>query len=585
MAWTEARAALWRARAPRDYEPIPWLIAGGVVVGIAFVTAPDFWDVVPCGEPGSSCGPTPVLAFILPLLIVTGGLLLFLPWGAVLSSGVAAVVALWFWVPLAPGVITWPVFPIVLGSWLWHGRRLIRAQRRFASPALVSLPPGVIASVRRVRPQRSPWEMPEVVLLCLVMAGALGAPALYLAYGAEIGRDDQSRLRALELDGTIIARHGVSEDSEQTYAITVRVDEAVEGLGRELVIEPWGTEHRLGQSVTILVDPERPAWTRLASEPPDHFWLLAFGHLAALVGVGALAVLIDQRQRAHQLRKPMVTDRGLPVRIGPGASRGSVPILCSDTAWSFAGFHPDAEDPFGRAQISRDTRAYLVGGLSKNDPAQLALETGQASYPGRLRFTERGWVNLRAKRALEMGVDGPTPVPYLAPDEFRWQQRRWGGVAARILGVLAPVLPFATFPWVSNTWIRAGIAVLAVAVAVCAIRVEGREVVLDARRFTTRGMWGRTRIPTWAVAEVSLTHDLRVVLLDNQGESIELDLGERGWEFADRVAGFIEARTTSPDPSMPRTSFAETAQVWRRPTLALLPLVVICVAAAWLLLG
>lgn len=585
VAWTEARAAVWRASAPSGVEPGEgWQFAGGAAVFIAMISAP---SDIPCGAPGAECGTSQVLALVLPLLAVTWLFLMMMPWLAVLTSGIAATVAMVFWFPVVPGVIVWPPFSVALAVWLWHLRSQARAQGRIASCSLEPVPPALVAALRQMKPRRIPWDGTEVFGAAVVAMAIAVAPVAYWAYVGEAAKDDASYARSITVDATVTQVEGADEDDDAPYAITLRLAEDIDGLPREIEVEPWVRDHVVGDTVQILFDPERPTWTRLADEPPDHFILLFFAHVVALGGLAALVLLINARRSARRMGQPLVCERAIAVLVDSVTTRRGATafhVRCVDTESSFATIDVHIDDPLTRLVLPTPEPGYLIGGLTVGDPARVVVATGEASDVTMLSYPESSWRE-DAATALKAGLSGPTPVPYHAHDDFRWRPRRWGRVAGTILGGLALVVPFATYPWVGNTWLRAGIAVAALALVLSAIRIEAPEVLLDDRRFTRRGMWRYIRIPTWAVVEVSLTHRLIVELVDNLGERIELDLGERGWEFADRMAGFIDTRTTSPDPSTPGTSFAETAQVWRRFTVALIPAVMLSIAAAWVFLG
>lgn len=405
MAWTEDRAAAWRAQAPYEYHPAPWLWAGVIMVLFAVISAASLVDSQPCGVQASDCGPDPVFAFILPLLVVTAALLLFLPWAAVLTSAVAAGVAVWFWFPTVLGVFLWPLLPVVLASWLWHNSVLARRQRRMARHALAPLPPSVVASLRRNGPQRLRWGIFEVLLLGVILAGALGAPFAYGAYIAEVDRDNQVRASMLQLDGTTVSTRWVGDGDEGRSVITVRVDEAVEGLGTEFITEPPKAMRGLGDAVSILVDPADPDRTLMADQPPDHTGLLGRGHLAAFAGLGALAVLIDRRRQSRRRGEPLVADQGIPVRVGPITGGSSIPVRCTDTDRTFAQLHLQVTDPLGEAQAPSITPAYLVGGLAAGDPARVVLETGEASHTTFLQLSDHDWVATSASQAQEERVD------------------------------------------------------------------------------------------------------------------------------------------------------------------------------------
>lgn len=571
--WTTDRAALWRARASGEFSPEFWWYAGGALVLVTFFTSPAFWDILPCDHPVSDCGPIPVFSAVLPLVIVTAGLILVLPWLAVLTSAAAAGLAVAFWWPHIPVVGLWPVFPVALA---WSLRRLHAGsarQRRIAAGALVPLP-GQVAAAARSTQRPTPWERLDTGVAVAGVLALLGAVPLYAVYAHQVDADEASARRSTVVVARVLEVHDVEEDA---YRIAVQLPETPFGPAERLVLTPYPQGHQVGQDIEVLVDPVDPDRTRLLEDVPDRTLPLAFGHLAGLVGLSALAWLVDERLRLRRLRRMPTTDVGIPIRVR--RLSGSLRLMALDSEWDFARIDLHRDDPIrGTDAVVRP--AYLLGGLAAHDPAVVVFPTGEASWPAFLEVSSSTW-QTHAAAAVRTGVSGPEPQPSQDSSDLVW--RRWSPWLGRALGAGALGLPFVTYPWVAVPWARLLLALGALTLAILAIRVEAPLVLLDSRRLSHRTMWTVSRIPVWSIARVELTLDLQVRLIDNQGTQIGLDLGSANRPVAERIAGFLARRPRAVDTTVAGTGFAETTQRWHRPTPVLIVAVLAVVIVAWAL--
>ncbi|WP_341360842.1 hypothetical protein V5H98_06740 [Georgenia sp. M64] len=325
MSMTPERAGEWRTAIPSRRWAVVLVVAWSAAFALSVVT-----DTVPCSPADPSvCGPdTGFAVFVVPLLATPLLLLLRPALGA--AAGVVFAVGDVALDDHLPANVAFGLVGAGCAMYLWRILRGRRRQRLLTGGTRV---PGPVSE----QPEPDSWDLVRVGAAVLLLLGALGLAGWY---ARSVAVEEDRLARSVVVDGEVVAVDDVD------YLLDVALGDG--GARRTVtvpVLEP--TDHTVGASVPVLLDPAAPDRSTLVAEPPDHTgWLSAA--LGAATAAALLLVAEVRRRRAVRELWVGAAHRTEVVLLPDGS--GSVLLLPVGGAGGSGGRH--ALRPLGRVPVA-----------------------------------------------------------------------------------------------------------------------------------------------------------------------------------------------------------------------------------------
>jgi hypothetical protein len=331
--WRRSRVPPWL---PKGVLPALWIVALSVLVAEA-------WSEVLICTVEEPCGPDPVDAGLVAVLLAVPLLLVRWPWvGCLSGAAVAVTVAAEGWVLQQPVVSA--AFAVVAGACVLVAAGLDRARRgqrrlvrELAGPT--AGPPadrGVELGLQR-------WDARRATMVALMVLLAIGALS---RYGYQVRSERAAIARSVE----VVAKVVDLDQASSTISLVVPAP----GEPRDVEVGVFDARsYAEGQAVPVLLDPDEDDRVRLVAEPSDPTgWLV----LAGLCLLLSMFGLVDEG-RARRARRRLLTrpQPALRVRIAPAAD-GSVRV------WEVASPGPSEEPAAQFPVVSDRTMAGCDGG-------------------------------------------------------------------------------------------------------------------------------------------------------------------------------------------------------------------------------
>ncbi|PKW27636.1 hypothetical protein [Phycicoccus duodecadis] len=370
----------WLLMQPPVWVPFAWwaLLAGSVIASTA-------------GDPGAVCSveaPRPPDA-VFPMVVALMGIAALAFWWqpvAALVAGLGAGILSALFDPSEPGRYAGVVLAVASTGGVAVLRALRARQAQVADAGADggrSATAAVPATGRRVR--RRGWAA--------VVVPGVGAVGLLLVAGSVVGYQVQTAQEQAHVERAEPTRARVVSPPDDGYQQLFQL-EAGPRAGQRVSIEVTDELDR-GSERVVLLDPEDPTWSALASEPHGYtFW---FGWVVLGVFVAAWAVVqVVARGRAARRTHAPALHR---VRIAHGDEAGIVLAgSAQPVGWVRLGSGGDPGSPRGGAVV-----AGVRGPVA--DGSWLSIETDSGPLPvvGPLRAAHR-WRDLELGAHPRMGA-------------------------------------------------------------------------------------------------------------------------------------------------------------------------------------